>query len=80
MMTLKGCVGCRSCEAICSYHLFGKFQPSKSAIVVYDTPDGHGVNISYKGDVDRGVCDHCMLCVKYCVKAKENLAKLLNAE
>lgn len=87
MMTLKGCVGCRSCEAICSYHLFGKFQPSKSAIVVYDTTDGHGVDISYKDVADRGACDHCVglpekLCAKYCGKfrAKGNLTKLLNVD
>jgi Fe-S-cluster-containing hydrogenase component 2 len=82
----KDCVGCRTCELACSYHLKGVFRPTASSIKVVDRQRGLGFAIAiYTQDEDDHLaCDHCHginepFCVKYCnIIARDELRSLLN--
>ncbi|SHJ76818.1 hypothetical protein SAMN02745751_03315 [Dethiosulfatibacter aminovorans DSM 17477] len=85
MEILKGCVGCRVCELLCSYNKFKKFQPSKAAIKIHNLADGFGVELFTEEALNgRFVCEFCedKPCIKYCIelKAKNPLRDLLSVE
>lgn len=85
MEVLKGCSGCRICENMCSYNNFKVFQPSKSAIKIYEIEGGFGVELfTMPAQDERPVCNFCKerLCEKYCnvLKGKHALNQFMEAK
>jgi formate hydrogenlyase subunit 6/NADH:ubiquinone oxidoreductase subunit I len=54
------CVGCLSCQLICSLTYEKVFNPSKSRILIERGDDGFKINFTDK-------CTLCGLCVEFCV-------------
>ena len=50
------CIGCRTCEIVCSISLFGESNPEKSAIRIQEVGEGYEII----------VCNQCGECVKVC--------------
>ncbi len=50
------CIGCRTCEIVCSLSLFNESNPEKSAIRISESPQGFDII----------VCNQCGECVKMC--------------
>lgn len=54
------CVGCRTCELVCSFSKTGRFQPSRSLIqITFDDQCA----CTWKLDP---LCDSCFECVRRC--------------
>ena len=80
------CVGCRTCEIVCSYHHKKIFSPSISSIEIKQDGKEPSFTISFY-EIDhngRLACDGCKaedepLCVKYCnARARDEVKTLLN--
>lgn len=50
------CIGCRTCEIVCSLFLFNESNPEKSAIKISESPQGFDII----------VCNQCGECEKMC--------------
>ena len=61
------CIGCRSCEIACSYHLKKAFTPFMSSIKVIRDSAKDIVEISVDSRCDACEDEEIPLCVKYCV-------------
>jgi anaerobic carbon-monoxide dehydrogenase iron sulfur subunit len=69
----QNCLGCRTCELVCSYHHNGIFSPSISSIKIVNKPSEQAFAIEIYREAANGhfACDGCKgleepLCVKYC--------------
>lgn len=69
----QNCVGCRTCELVCSYHHIGVFRPSTASIEVIDRLKDLRFTIGFYYSACDGhlACDGCEgldepLCIKYC--------------
>ena len=76
---LDGCVNCKACEMICSYHHCGVFGYQYSSIRIQAGEDGFYA--SYRQPI---TCDTCegegdgeYQCLKYCFRAKDALRGFL---
>jgi carbon-monoxide dehydrogenase iron sulfur subunit len=69
----QNCLGCRTCEIVCSYHHRGVFGPNMSSIKIVNRPREQAFAIEIYRDAANGhfACDGCKgleepLCLKYC--------------
>jgi Fe-S-cluster-containing hydrogenase component 2 len=69
------CTGCAACELACSFHLHGRFQPSKAAIAVCrdDRVGTVEIALGEKCDLCAGEADG-PLCAKHCAPRALSLA------
>jgi Fe-S-cluster-containing dehydrogenase component len=56
------CVGCDLCRLRCSFRFTKTFRPSESKLSVDRNESSRSYEVVLHDD-----CDHCSLCVKYCV-------------
>ena len=56
------CVGCDLCRLRCSFRFTRTFRPSESKLSVDWNESSRSYDVILHDD-----CDHCSLCVKYCV-------------
>ena len=71
---LNGCVNCKVCEMMCSFHHSKSFGYSGSSIEIGEIPDGFGIRFPGLSSGRPG-CDRCKgeavpLCLRYCPKTK----------
>ena len=70
--------GCRTCEMACSFKQKGEFNPSVSAIKIFDKKNGVGYSLSLAEKKDGGglSCMGCKECVQVC-PVSEDLEKVI---
>lgn len=73
LFEMLGCSGCRTCEMVCSFERCGEFNPSLSAIKVFEKGNGGGflISLAEAGDGDKLNCIGCLDCIHQCPASGE---------